>query len=81
MPNIPPENQKDIALLKKNSMTKAIVIGLITAALVFYILDQQAIGFRLFTAVAGGVIVAIAKYRRSIKAGVKSDAKNGDETE
>lgn len=78
MSNLPPEETEINASLKKNATIFAVVIGLFTTALVYWILDQQTSGFRIGAAISGGVVVAIAMYLKSIKAGVKPDAKEGD---
>lgn len=73
MSDLSPEEQEAKATLKKNATVWAAVIGLFTMALVYLILDQQSSGFRVGAAIAGGVAVAIAMYRKSIKAGVNPD--------
>lgn len=80
MSNLPPETPEVKTPLKKDSTIWAVVIGLFTTALVYWILDQQSSGFRIGAAIAGGVVVAIAMYRKSVKSGLKSDAQDGDKT-
>ena len=70
MSKIPQKENDNTAALKKSATIWAAVIGVVTMVLVFWILDQQTSLFRIGAAVAGGVVVAIAMYRKSIKAGV-----------
>lgn len=68
----PPSQNQDVDdALKKGAIIWAVVIGLITVASVYWILEQQSGGFRIIASIAGGVAVAIAMYRKSIKAGTK----------
>lgn len=68
----PPSQNQDLdASLKKGATIWAVVIGVITAASVYWILEQQSGGFRILASIAGGVAVAIAMYRKSIKGSTK----------
>jgi Na+/H+ antiporter NhaA len=80
MSNLSPEQQEHATLSKKGFAIWAAVVGLITTALVYWILDEYTNGLRIGAAVAGGVVVAIAMYRKSVKKGLKSDAQDGGET-
>lgn len=52
----------------KNAIIWAVVVGIATACLVFWILDSQSIVVRLTAGVASGVAVAISSYRKSVAA-------------
>ena len=72
MTQLSEEQQELQASIKKSSTIWAVVLGLITAGLVYWIMASQATMIRGGAAVIGGVIVAFAMYRKSFKSGAKS---------
>lgn len=50
----------------KNATIWAVVIGLVTVGLVFWILESQGLVIRLIAGVAAGVAVAMSSYRKSL---------------
>jgi len=60
----------------KSAIIWAVVVGLITAGLAFWILGSQTILVRLGAGVFGGVIVAISSYRKSITANTTTGGKD-----
>ena len=81
MSNLSPEQQETATPSKKSFTIWAVVVGLITAAAVYWILDEYTSVLRIAAAVAGGVAVAISMYRKSVKTSLKSDAQDGCKTE
>ena len=80
MSNLPHEQQENATSSKKSFAIWAAVVGLITSALVYWILDEYTNGLRIAAAVVGGVVVAIAMYRKSVKTSLKSEAQGDGET-
>ncbi|MBL4873610.1 MAG: hypothetical protein JKY41_09505 [Rhodobacteraceae bacterium] len=81
MPNHPNEPLEPKPLTKNNAVIWAIVVGLGTAGLVFWILGSQSIVIRLIAGVAGGVAVAISSHRKSVAANSRSENKSDDRSE
>lgn len=72
MTQLSEEQQELQASIKKSSTIWAVIIGLITAGMVYWIMSSQATMIRGGAAVIGGAIVAFAMYRKSFKSGSKS---------
>ena len=72
MTQLSQEQQELQASIKKSSTIWAVIIGLITAGLVYWIMGSQTSMIRGGAAVIGGVVVAFAMYRKSFKSGSKS---------
>lgn len=70
--NLSQEQQELQASIKKSSTIWAVIIGLFAAGMVYWIMASQVTMFRGGAALVGGIVVAIAMYRKSFKSGAKS---------
>ncbi|MHA1127593.1 MAG: hypothetical protein ACTSRN_01415 [Alphaproteobacteria bacterium] len=66
------EQQELQASIKKSATIWAVVLGLITAGMVYWIMASTATTIRGGAAVLGGAVVAFAMYRKSFKSGSQS---------
>ena len=81
MSNSSQEQQKPKASVNKSATIWAVIIGLVTAGLVYWIMGSQSTIIRIGAGVLGGVAVAISTYRKSVAAGSNSGGQSGGKTE
>lgn len=72
MSRLSTEQQELQASIKKSATIWGVIVGLITAGLVYWILGSQGSGIRMGAAALGGIVVAYAMYQKSFKSGSKS---------
>ena len=82
MSNSSKEQQELNASIKKGATIWAVIIGLVTAGLVYWIMGSQSTIIRMGAGAVGGVAVAIAMYRKSLASASaqSADQKEGQET-
>jgi len=67
------QEQQDLKdSIKKSSTIWAVVVGLVTVGIIYWILNSQTSGVRMAAAALSGVAVAISMYRKSFASGSKS---------
>ena len=67
------QEQQDLkASITKSAAIWGVIIGLITAGLVYWIMGSQTTMIRLGAAALGGVVVVFSMYRKSFASGSKS---------